>query len=309
MPRPIARPPSRVISVLVLVSGFFLPAPAQAWGFEAHKVIAEHFIALLPAELRPLFERRKAYIVERSIDPDLWRSVGWEAESPNHFVDLDFYGKFPFPELPHEYDRAVEKFGKSVVDEQGTLPWRTQDFYGRLRREFEGLKRTPLPSYGLDNIVLYAAIIAHYVSDGHVPLHAVVNYDGQLTNQHGIHSRWEAELFERNRARVKIAPAAPKPATDPREFVFQILLASNQLAEGVLQSDQKAAQGRQFYDDGYFDALAVGQLSVLEKRLNDSITAVAALITGAWEQAGRPTVPVERPARQPRPIRPPTRQP
>ena len=32
------------------------------------------------------------------------------------------------------------------------------------------------------------------------------------------------------------------------------------------------------------------QLPVLERRLNDSITAVAAMITGAWEQAGRPAV-------------------
>jgi hypothetical protein len=91
--------------------------------------------------------------------------------------------------------------------------------------------------------------------------------------------------------------------------MFQTLLASSQLAEGVLQSDKRAAQGREFYDDGYFAALAAEQLSVLERRLNDSITAVAALVIGAWDQAGRPVVPATRPARQPRPIRPPARQP
>jgi hypothetical protein len=293
------------LGALLLVA----PAPAHAWGFEAHKVIAEHFIVLLPPELKPLFERRKAYIIERSIDPDLWRTVGWEAEPPHHFVDLDFYGKYPFKELPHEYDRAVQKFGRDVVHEQGTLPWRTQEFYGRLQREFEALTRKPQPSYGLENIVLFAAVLAHYVSDGYVPLHAVVNYDGQQTNQHGIHNRWETELFERNRARVKIAPAQPKPVTDAREFMFQTLLSSNQLAEGVLLADKKAAQGREFYDDGYFAVLGREQLSVLERRLNDSITAVAAVVIGAWEQAGRPAVPAERPGRPPRAIRPPGRQP
>lgn len=282
-----------------------LPTPAQAWGFEAHKTIAEHFISLLPAQLRPLFERRKAFIVERSVDPDLWRNLGFGEEPPNHFVDLDYYGKYPFSELPHDYDRAIQKFGREVVHEQGLLPWRTQEFYGKLQREFESLKRKSPPPYAADNIVLFAAVIAHYVSDGHVPLHAVVNYDGQLTNQHGIHSRWEAELFERHKTRIRIAPSAANPVTDPREAMFQTLLASHLLAEGVLQSDQKAAQGREFYDDGYFDALAKNQLSVLERRLNDSITAVAAFITGAWEQAGRPAVPGASGTRQPRPIRRP----
>ena len=282
-----------------------LPAHTEAWGFEAHKAIAEHFIALLPPELRPLFERRKAFIIERSIDPDLWRNVGFDEEPPNHFVDLDYYGKYPFNELPREYDRAVQKFGRELVREQGLLPWRTQEFYGRLQREFEGLRRKSPPSYASDNIVLFAAIIAHYVSDGHVPLHSVVNYDGQLTDQQGLHSRWESELFERNKTRIRIAPSAPKAVADPRETMFQTLLASHLLAEGVLQADKKAAQGREFYDDGYFDALAKDQLSVLERRLNDSITAVASFVIGAWEQAGRPAIPGERGTRSPRPIRRP----
>jgi hypothetical protein len=289
---------------VVLAVALCVPTPAQAWGFSAHKAIAEHFIALLPPALKPLFEARKAYIVERSIDPDLWRSVGFEQEPPNHFVDLDYYGKYPFVELPREYDRAVQKFGREVVHEQGLLPWRTQEFYGRLEREFASLKGNAPRGYANDNIVLFSAILAHYVSDGHVPLHALVNYDGQLTNQQGIHSRWESELFERYRSRIKITPSSPKPVTDPRDAMFQTLLASHLLAEGVLQSDRKAAQGRKFYDDGYFEALAKDQLSVLERRLNDSITAVAAFVIGAWEQAGRPAIPEDR-ARPPRAIRPP----
>src|ERR671924_699089 len=129
----------------VAVITLCIPAQTAAWGFEAHKTIAEHFIALLPSELRPLFERRKAFIVERSVDPDLWRTVGFEEEPPNHFADLDYFGKYPFTELPHDYDRAVQKFGREVVHQQGLLPWRTQEFCGKLRREFEALKRKSPP--------------------------------------------------------------------------------------------------------------------------------------------------------------------
>ncbi len=292
------------IAVCALLAVVVVPSPSHAWGFEAHKFIAERMIALLPAELMPLFGHRRAFIVERSIDPDLWRNVGWDAEPPNHFIDLDYFGKFPFVELPHEYDRAVQKFGRDVIHEQGLLPWRVQEFYGRLQRAFEGLKREPPSTYAQDDIVLFSAILAHYIADGHVPLHTIVNYDGQRTNQQGIHNRWETQLFNRNRTKLKIAPASPTPVKDPREFMFDVLLASNRLADAVLEADLKAVQGREFYDDVYFELLARDQLSVMQTRLNDAMTAVASIIVGAWEQAGRPAVPVER-VRTVQPVKPP----
>ena len=283
-----------------------IPSSVSAWGFEAHKLIADRMIALLPAELRPLFEKRRAFIVERAIDPDLWRTAGWEQEPPNHFLDIDHeaFGPYPFDRLPRDYSAAVQTFGKEFIEAQGLLPWRTAEFYGELQREFESLKRQPPPGYALDNIALFSAILAHYVADGHVPLHAVTNYNGQLTGQTGLHSRWEAELFERNRTSLKIAPVPIQPVASPRDFMFDTLLVSNRAAPNVLESDQKAAAGRDFYDDGYFDVFGKGTLPTLEKRLNESIASVAAVITGAWQQAGKPMVPAELP-RTPAPIRRP----
>ena len=289
----------RIAAVLLLL--LVIPQSAAAWGFDAHKFIAEQMIALLPPELQPLFQHRKSYIIERSIDPDLWRTVGWETEDPHHFLDMDYFGKYPFAELPRAYDEAVQKYGKNVIHEQGLLPWRTQEIYGHVRRGFEGLTREPPSTYAQDDIVLFSAILAHYVGDGHVPLHSIINYDGQRTGQNGVHGRWEGELFERYRSRLKIAPAPPQPVTDPRAFMFDVLLASNRLSDAVLEADRKAVVGREFYDDRYFEAFAKDQLSVVERRLNDAITAVASLVIGAWEQAGKPAVPVER-TRTARPV-------
>lgn len=282
-----------------------VPAPTFAWGFEAHKFIADRMIELLPPELKPLFVARRPFIVERAIDPDLWRNV-WEEEAPNHFLDIDHeaFGPYPFAGLPRDYADAVQKFGRDFVHQQGLLPWRTSEFFGRLLREFESLKRTPPPGYAVDNIVLYSAVLAHYVSDGHVPLHAVINYNGQLTGQDGVHARWEGELFERNRTALKIAPAPLKPVTVPRDAMFDILLASNRLAANVLDSDRTAADGREFYDDAYFDAFGKRTLSTLERRLNDSISAVASFVVGAWEMAGKPAIPTDT-DRTPRRIRRP----
>ena len=54
-----------VVTALFVVA---VPAPAHAWGFAAHKFIMDRAIALLPAALRPMFERDRATLVERSIE-------------------------------------------------------------------------------------------------------------------------------------------------------------------------------------------------------------------------------------------------
>ena len=296
-----------LVLAVVLVTVLLSPPPAAAWGFEAHKLIADRAIDLLPPELKAAFEKHRGFIIERSIDPDLWRSAGWEDEPPNHFVDIDHaaFGPYPFDGLPRDYSAAVQKFGKAFIDQQGRLPWRVQEFYGKLQREFESLTRQPAPAYAMDNIVFYSAILAHYVADGYVPLHSSVNYDGQLTGQVGVHSRWEADLFERNRATIRIAPAAPKGVTNPRDFVFDTLLSGSRLVAGVLDADKTAAAAREFYDDAYYEAFAKGALPGLERRLNESMTGVASIIIGAWERAGRPALPAPT-ARTPRPIPRPT---
>lgn len=309
------KPPVRVMSpynwpmrasALLSILALSTPIPASAWGFEAHKLIADKAVDLLPPELGPAFAARRVFVVERSIDPDLWRTAGWPGEDANHFVDLDHpaFGPDPFAGLPRDYRAAVDKFGRDFVQRQGLLPWRVAEFQEKLRKEFEALRRQPPPAYAVDNIAFYAAVLAHYVADAHVPLHATVNHDGQLTGQNGLHSRWETELFERTRARLAIRPAAPRGVANPRDFMFDVLLASNREVAGVLAADRKATEGREFYDDAYFEAFAAGTRSVLERRLNDAITAVAAVVIGAWEQAGRPVVPAamtRTPRRIPRP--------
>src|SRR6187402_3413704 len=96
------------LAAAVLAAFVVLPSSVSAWGFEAHK-----------------------FIVDRAIDPDIWRTVGWEEEPPNHFLDMDFaaFGPYPFEALPRDYDKAVQKFGKDVIHTQGLLPWRAQEFY------------------------------------------------------------------------------------------------------------------------------------------------------------------------------------
>jgi hypothetical protein len=280
------------------------PAETQAWGFEAHKFIAEHVIALLPPGLRELFERQRTVFVEHAIDPDLWRNVGFEDEPPRHFLDLDAYGAPPFDGLPRSYDEAVTKFGPEKVNEEGTLPWRVAEIHGRLRRTFEQLARPDGPGYAADNAVYFASVMSHYIGDSHVPFHAVVNYDGQVTGQWGIHSRFESELFSRLKPTLKVTPApVAAVTTTPRDVAFAALIEGASLATRVLEADRQAIGTGDLYDDGYFTRFAeAGAGPILEQRINEAIASVAAHIIGAWEAAGKPDL------SKPRPPRPPQRK-
>jgi hypothetical protein len=279
-----------LLSVVVFAA---MSTRTNAWGFEAHKLIMERAIGLLPAELRPFFEQYKSTLVERAIDPDTWQIAGFDdQEDSHHFLDLDWegYGKYPFAGLPRDYTAAVAKFGRQRVEDNGTLPWRVEEMYGSLRRSFEAYQRRG--PFGRFDILFFSAWLTHYVSDAHVPFHAVFNYDGQLTGQQGIHARFEAFLFERYRDQWTITAKPMSPVKNPRDYIFDVVLQGTQLVPPILKSDLEAIGDRDEYDDAYYAAFFKANRAVLERRLNESIAASAAMITGAWEAAGKPALPL-----------------
>ena len=145
--------------------------------------------------------------------------------------------------------------------------------------------------------MLFSAALSHYISDATQPFHTVANFDGQMTGQNGIHSRFEAILFERYGSRLTIAPAAVPPVRNPLAFAFDTILESSQLAAPVLKADAEAIGNRDAYDDVYYEAFFRSARPVFERRINTAIGAVAAMITGAWEAAGKPAVPADPPPR------------
>src|SRR4051794_12048022 len=273
-----------------LVVAMLVPGSAFAWGAAAHRYIMRRAIELLPPRIKPFFERNRDELVIRVNDPDLWRVVGFEDEPPNHQIDfgVDDYGPYPFVALPREYDAAVEKFGVAVVRRHGLLPWRTMEEFGNLRRVFQGFTRNQL--YVEGNAVMFASALGHYVQDAYQPLHVHNNYDGQLSGQNGVHSRFESELFERFESRLTLNPAPATAVGNPREFIFNVALASFQLVPKILAADRDALGLGDTYDDEYFERFLTNIRPVLEQQMAGAITATASAIVGAWTQAGEPVL-------------------
>ena len=288
----------RRLAAATAVAALIGAVPAGAWGGAGHRLILDRAIRLLPPELRAAFDAERAALAEHASDPDLWRIAGFDEEAPRHFLDIDAYGPPPFAALPRDLGAAIEKFGPETVTRNGLLPWRAAEMRGRLVRAFEAHRNGQ--RYGLSNAIYLTAVLAHYVADAYQPFHAVLNYDGQLTNQHGIHARFEDELPGRFASRLTYTPAATRPIFETRDAMFDALISGAALTEGLLAADLRAAEGRTEYDDGYYDAFFAAARPVVERRTSEAITAVAGVILGAWEQAGRPdlTKPPPRPAQK-----------
>ena len=291
------------VALVALALWTMRPVSVGAWGFNGHKFITDRAIDLLPPELRPFFQKFRTSVIDHSIDPDTYRTMGFAEESPRHFLDMDAYGPFPFKDLPRGYKEAVTKRGVDFVLKNGTVPWRAEEIYNRLRDAFKQLSLPDPQPWARDDIKLFSAVLSHYVGDSHQPFHAALNYDGQLTGQHGIHARFETELFDRYQDKLKIAPPPLAPIANAREFMFSTLTDSFTHVDAILAADRDAVQGRTLYDEGYFAKLFEKTGPIMEKRISAAMTGVASMITQAWTDAGKPALPAEAPPRAPRPIR------
>lgn len=266
-----------------------LAPQVEAWGFAAHREVTRLAIESLPEPLASLFRRNADYLVEHSIDPDLWRAAGQPGEDPNHYLDLDAFGAYPFAGVSHVESEHLARHGAAAAA-KGRVPWRVAE----VQRELVEAFRQHDPARALKS----AAALAHYVGDAHVPLHATSNYDGQLSGQTGLHARWETALFERFEVQIEqgLHPAAAHPIGDPVDAIFNVLVAAYKDSLEVLESDRACAGGQDLaetaeddrYNDRYYSRLYEREAVRLRTRLRASAEAVGSFWLSAWQEAGRP---------------------
>jgi predicted AlkP superfamily pyrophosphatase or phosphodiesterase len=265
-----------------------VPATAGAWGFTGHRLVARKAVRTLPDPLRRVFEANAAYLTEEAITPDLQRSG---PNDPDHFLDLDAFGAYPFEAISRVEAENVARFGKDITA-KGRLPWKIEEVYRAL---VQALRDRDTP-----RVLAQAATLCHLIADAHVPLHATDNYDGQLTGQRGLHARWESDLVERNRLQLETAvePAAAQRIADPVDYAFAVLRDSYLHSLQVLASDRESVTGRDLaetpederYDDEYFSRFYAREASRIAARLGASASATGSLWLSAWEEAGRPAL-------------------
>lgn len=266
------------------------------WGFYAHQVINHQAVFSLPPSMMVFYKPNIDFLTVHAVDPDKRRYIA-DAEGPRHFMDLNRYGVYPFDELPRNWDAAVEKYGEDSLRKHGIVPWWIHIMLARLTNAFRQ-KDHP-------RILRLSAELGHYVADAHVPLHTHSNYNGQLTGQNGIHGFWESRIPELL-AESSFDYFTGKAAyiSKPSQFIWNILLESAKAADSVLQfektlssqfvPDQKYAyeQRNGIIIRQYSSAFTIAYNNMLngmvERRMRQSMLAIASLWYTAWVNAGQP---------------------
>jgi predicted AlkP superfamily phosphohydrolase/phosphomutase len=274
-----------LISAIVLLAGH---VDARAWGFAAHRMVNARAIETLPDPLRAWYAANAAWVTEHAIDADIERD---RADDPDHFLDFDAFGAYPFPDVGEDEAEHLRRFGADARA-KGRVPWRIAEDYRDLVAAFR--------AGDLARVLRRSASVAHLIADAHVPLHAASNHDGQLTGQRGLHSRWETELVDRFARQIEseVLPVAATPVRNPVSLTFAVLRESYLHSLEVLASDRAVAGPRDFaetpeddrYDGAYYSRLFEREATRVRSRMAASASAAGSLWLAAWEEAGRPAL-------------------
>jgi len=271
---------------------------AHAWGFFGHKRINRMAVFTLPPEMLGFYKYHIEYITEHAVDPDK-RRYAVDGEAPRHYIDIDHYAKdtvSPFDVVPKPWRLAVEKFSEDTLQAYGIVPWYIDVMVNKLTYAFK--------NKNVDLILKYSADLGHYVGDAHVPLHTTKNYNGQLTNQYGIHGLWESrlpELFAENYDYFVGNATYYKNVTN---YAWDVVYASHMCVDSVLKIENqitaemsedakyvyetRGAATMRNYSKEFSKAYHLRMNSMVERRLKASILGVGSMWYTAWVNAGQP---------------------
>lgn len=267
----------------------------SSWGFFAHQRINRYAVFTLPKDLIGFYKDNINYITEHAVDPDKRRYAD-SLEAPRHYLDADHYGKEPFKLIPRKWDDAVKKLSEDTLNAYGIVPWQIQRTYFKLMNAFKNRDSILILKYSDD--------LGHYVADAHVPLHTSENYNGQMTNQVGIHGFWESRLPELFANDYDYFVGKAQYIENPLNKAWDMVENTFTMLDSTLTIEKKLS--REFPEDrkytynerngkvireysiefskAYHDALN----GMVERQMRSSIIDVGSFWYSAWVDAGQP---------------------
>ncbi len=269
------------------------------WGFFAHKKINRLAVFTVPdPELFQFYKYHIDFIGEHAVDPDK-RRYAVQGEAEKHYIDIDHYikdGEDPFKVVPKKWDEAVEKFTEDTLRKYGISPWNIQSMLRKLTKAFQ--------DNDLERILKYSAELGHYIGDAHVPLHTTENYNGQLTNQKGIHGFWESRVPELFYNEYDFITGKAKYIDYPLMDTWKFVEHSFRAVDSVLTFEKQLS--KDWPDDKKYAYEKRGQLTMKvyssefskeyserlngmqERRMKAAIKSIGSYWYTAWVNAGQP---------------------
>jgi hypothetical protein len=281
---------------LVLL-GMIVLTLCSSWGFFAHHRINRLAVFTLPKGMAGFYRANIGFITEHAISADKKRYVD-STEAPHHFFDADHYGKQPFRDMPQHWVDAAAKYSTDTLNKYGTVPWTITSNYYWLVKAFK--------AHDTSSILITSANLAHYIADAYTPLHLTQNYDGQLTNQQGIHSLWESRLPELFSNSYHYNVGKAKYINNPLAEAFKICRSSYKCVDTVLRvermvnktfpasnkyaMEQRGNRKVKVYSVAYSRAYHRLLRGMVQRQMRASILSVGSFWFSAWVDAGQPNL-------------------
>lgn len=206
------------------------------------------------------------------------------SEAPKHYIDIDTYQDFVVDHrILQDWDSITNAFGYANVINEGILPWATVTTYDTLRNCFA--------RQDWNKAMLTAADLGHYVADGHMPLHITKNYNGQLTGNTGIHSRYESTMIGNYSSQIVYnGDTNLQVIQNVNQYVFNYIYNNYKYKDSVLIADNlaKTAAGGSTTSSVYTLNLWNKTKGLTILLFQNASHALAELIYTAWVNAGSP---------------------
>lgn len=199
--------------------------------------------------------------------PDLvWkREATYKREWFNHFMDMEIFQrelKDAHVEKPFSLSRLeFEKAFPNIKETAGRSFWRIQELMHASDLITAELKKTTLAHDDRFKLqaswLVHLGALGHYVGDLAQPLHVTENYDGQMSNQKGVHAWFEddavnelflhgnkglgIEVFKRAQSKWKKL-STKWGQSSPLEIAQDLATESNKEIPKLLKIDQKVGR-------------------------------------------------------------------
>lgn len=238
---------------------------AFAWGKRGHSIVCETAAQLSSQSPKAEFMSAHSFDLGYYCNvPDLvWKKGDlYDLEWFNHFMDMEIFDrdlKSATTEKPFEMDRlAFNAAFPQIKDSAGRAFWRIRELFTAADLLTTQLKKTDLAREERQKLqadwLVHVGTMGHYVGDLAQPLHVTENYDGQMTDQKGVHAWFEDELVDglflakgmgleaevMQAARAKWARLKTKDsARSVLEVVDALAVESNKSLKTLLNLDKK----------------------------------------------------------------------
>lgn len=252
----------------------------SSWGSVGHRKISESSSLSFNAQMQD-FQAWVQYLTDHASDPDIRKDTDPE-EGPKHYIDIDAYPEFiANGSINQSFTAIIAQHGYAFVAGNGILPWATERTFDSLR---ECMKR-----HNFAKAQIFASDLGHYVADGHMPMHITENYDGQLTGNKGIHSRYESQMVGSFISQIVYSGSEISEIQDVNQYIFNYLYSNFKYKDSVLIADNYAKSvNSNTGSSAYKQALWLKTGDFTTMLFKNASHALAELIYTAWLQAGSP---------------------